>query len=146
MQKQEIQFIGQDVVTRHVPIPDAFIFEPTGRIAWVQKLAYKFLKKTGALHQAYKPEATITRHVIDSDKFVEKILRQKYELFNGFHRDGGRVLIGSDDYAELMNSPEVVGSYFDFSANLHIGRHGRREILGLQVEVIPWMRGILVMP
>jgi hypothetical protein len=84
---------------------------------------------------------TVTRHIIDSDVFMERIFKQQEHLLGYFNHKPKRLLIGSEDFSELMNSDEV-RNVMMFNASYNYGR----EICGLQVEVIPWMRGILVMP
>ena len=125
-----------------VPMLDAYKFKPHGRAMWLQRLAWRFLNWRGAMEQAYEPTVKVTRHLIDSDRFIDRLLKQKRSLFDAFNKEGQRLLIGSEDYAELMNSPEIGHHHFDFRAEVGFGR----SIVGLKVEVIPWMRGAVVMP
>lgn len=84
---------------------------------------------------------TYTRHTIDTQTFMERLFRQQDHLLGYFNRKPTRMLIGAEDFAEMMGSEEIRQTV-NFRAEYN---HGR-EIIGLQVEVIPWMRGILVMP
>lgn len=59
--------------------------------------------------------------------------------------DGKTLLIGSENYAELMRG-EIVNQRFDFRCELWREDANGRKILGLNVQVIPWMRGMVVMP
>ena len=52
-----------------------------------------------------------------------------------------RRLVGGEDFQQLMGSPEI-HNVLNFSAPIGWGR----EIYGLKVEVIPWMRGMVVLP
>lgn len=85
---------------------------------------------------------TVTRVPIDDKEFMARLWKQKRALFEQFHREPASLWIGGEDYRELMNSPHIRES-FQFSANFY---HGRDEVYGLAVKVIPWMRGMVVMP
>jgi len=93
------------------------------------------------MEQAYEPNVTVNRHLIDADKFMDRLLKQKRALFDGFHKEGQRLVIGSEDYFELMSEP-AIHQHFNFRAE--VGMH--RRLMGLTVEVVPWMRGAVVMP
>lgn len=97
------------------------------------------MKKLGAYDMGEK--ITASRHTIDTDVFMERIFKQQEHLLVHFNRKPKRLLIGSEDFAQMMDSAEMQNMMM-FNASYNYGR----EICGLQVEVIPWMRGILVMP
>ena len=84
----------------------------------------------------------ITRVPVSDKDFMERLWKQKRELVETFHREPTTLFIGGEDYEKLMNSP-AVKQMFTVHATYN---YGRREIYGLTVRVIPWMRGILVMP
>ncbi len=142
MKPYRVDFVEHESITTMVLMFDAFKFRPKGRAQWLQRLAWKFLNWRGAMDQAYEPKTTVRRHVIDADKFVDLILKQRRALFDGFRKDGQRLLIGSEDYRELMGEISALGYHFEFQAE--IGKNGR--FMGLNVEVVPWMRGAILMP
>ncbi len=137
-----IEFVARHTVTTMQPIPDGYKFKPAGRAQWIQRLAWRFLQWRGALAQAYEPKCEIFRHAIEADTFIERILKQRHELLRGFNRDGQTLLIGSEDYAELMRAPDMRDHMFTFDTRVGMDR----QIVGLTVRVIPWMRGMVVMP
>ena len=141
MRPYTIEFVDTKYITTMVPMFDAFKFKPEGRAQWAQRLAWKFLNWRGAMKQAYEPKVTSSRHTIDADKFIERVIKQRVSLLHHFRKDGQRLLIGSDDYFELMGELSS-HQHFKFDACVHNGR----QIMGLKVEVIPWMRGAIVMP
>ena len=100
--QHQIQFVEQRSITEMVPMFDAYKFQPQGRMQWAQRLAWRFLNWRKAMKQAYEPKITVTRHTVDADKFMERIFKQRRALMEGFHKEGQRLLIGSEDYAELM--------------------------------------------
>lgn len=139
---QHITFSGLSSVTHMVSMLDAYKFKPKGRGQWLQRIAWRFLQWCGAMDQAYEPTTTYTRHEVKADKFMEQIYKQRRFLFDQFDREPKRLLIGAEDYADLMSSPEMSTNHFRFESRYS---HGH-ELMGLKVEVIPWMRGALVMP
>jgi len=141
MKPYTIEFVKTDFKTEWVATLDAVKFKPKGRAQWLQRLAWRFLNWRKALEQAYEPKVTTTRHLIDADRFIERLLKQKRALFDGFHTEGRRLIIGSEDYFELMSEP-ATHRYFHFAAE--VGMNGR--LVGLNVEVVPWIRGAVVMP
>ena len=146
MRDRCIEFVDHHMVTTMVEIMGAYKLQPTGRLAWLQRLCWKVLHRMGALAQAYEPKMQVTRHVIQADKFMDRLLQQRKSMVVNWNREPKRLLIGSDDYAELMCAPEVIGRGFNFLTEMWRSDGGRPRIVGLEVEVIPWMRGMLVMP
>ena len=74
-----------------------------------------------------------------------RIAKQRSAVFKLLNREPKELLIGAEDYAELMR--ETPAHYlFDFNAQYVRGERGVAQIMGLKVRVIPWMRGVLVIP
>ena len=142
MQPYRIDFVENRSATTYLPMYDAFLFKPKGKLKVLQEAAWKFLKKCGVLEQAYEPTIKVTRHVVDPDSFMKKILLQRKYLLRDFYRHGQTLIIGSEDYADLMCSPEMVPHAFNFQATFGLDK----QIMGLKVVVVPWMRGMVVMP
>jgi hypothetical protein len=85
----------------------------------------------------------IDRIPVHGKTFMDRLYKQKRHLFDRFNcREPQTLLIGGEDYEELMDSPEIRQA-ITFSASYY---HGREGICGLTVKVIPWMRGMVVMP
>lgn len=84
----------------------------------------------------------VTRIPIDDKDFMARLWKQKRALFDQFRREPATLWIGGEDYRELMSSPHIRES-FQFSSSFNYGKH---EVYGLTVKVIPWLRGMVVMP
>jgi len=140
----------QDV--RHTPVfrvrPDSYEFKPVRYFKWLQRIMWKYLMVMGSLRETYDQFYEVTTHLIDADTFMERLYKQNESLYREFKKEGSKILIGSEDYAELMNSPEAKYQNFSFNASgeFYTGNGYNRTIFGLTVEVIPWMRGMVVMP
>ena len=78
---------------------------------------------------------------VNGKDFMARLWKQKRALVESFHREPTTLLIGGEDYAELMQC-QMVRQHFYMNASFNYGR----EVYGLTVKVIPWMRGMVVMP
>jgi hypothetical protein len=65
---------------------------------------------------------------------------QKSYLFAEFGRRGDTLLIGAEDYAKVISDQNIMNVEFSFISKY---RRGDR-IADLDVKVIPWMRGFVV--
>lgn len=141
MDEKRIEFIERVRHDDWVTVQDEFRFEPNGYTEPLQRFALWFLMRCGALQNAMVNRTVFTRRTIDAPKFMERLYKQRRALFSYLDRDGQRLLIGSEDFAQLMDETALDGQY-TFSAEwIH-----RRTVMNLHVQIIPWMRGMLVMP
>lgn len=125
---------------------DRYEFRVDRPAHWLQRLCFWVLGKLGAYADFHT--VTIERHVIGKhgDTFAKRLFEQTDSLMNEFNRRPTQLLIGSEDYAGLMQEP-LSHQMFDFDSRYFMG-NGAREptVHGLKVRVIPWMRGMLVLP
>ncbi len=139
-----VQFVEHRSSTVPKFYDDVWQVRPCGRWARLQKLAQWFLIKTKASQPFVDEQVKVERHYVDGDRFMERLLKQRESHFE-WGREPKTLLIGSKDYAELMNEV-MTNHHFSFTSDLHMGRDGKRMVVGLEVQVIPWMEGIVVMP
>lgn len=105
---------------------------------WLQKICFWILKKLGCYYFDYKSEFTTV--AVDPDNFMEKLFQQQSALLD-LDRRPKTLLIGGEDFQRLMSTREI-SQYMYFE-----GRYKYlRLIETLEVHVIPWMQGMLVMP
>lgn len=126
-QLQHIEF----VITNQFPV------EP--KYKWWNKYRWKLVKLLGGVD----PNETvkITRIPIRANTFMEKLYKQKSYLFEMFYREPKELLIGASDYEEMMGDKNIM-QMFSFDAEYGLNH----RINGLKVTVIPWMKGIVIMP
>jgi len=125
-------------------VPDAYKFRPKGLLAPLQRLAWVFLQRTHALLQHAEEQAYYTRITFDGDEALKRIMRAYQELFLQNGERPSKVMIGAEELAEIMRDSTIAGplvQHFEFSAMAGYGGH----VYGLPVEVIPHMRGVLVL-
>jgi hypothetical protein len=145
--RHEIQFIESRKQRKLHPLTGAVYFKPSGRLRRVQSWVWSWLQRAGCLHPVMEERIHVTSVVVDTGDLLQRIQRQRREVFEQINRDGQRLLIGRDDFAELMQLASFDGPHFSLRGELFSSSYdGSTRVLGLTVEVIPWMRGILVVP
>jgi hypothetical protein len=146
MARQEIQFVESQAVRNVVELAGAVRFKPAGRLKGLQSFLWSCLQRLGCLDPVMQESVKVTRHVVDTDNILEAIHRQRREVFNTISRPGQKLLVGHEDYAELMRLAHSDPRYMSLQGELHgYGPDGPR-VMGLTIEIIPWMRGVLVTP
>ena len=134
-------------VPKIVPLSDAFEFRKDRPAHWLQRICLWTLRKLGCYSS--KEVVEVTRHEIGrrGQTFINRLLKAKALIWGEFEREPQTLLIGAEQYAELMN--EVASNaMFSFIAEYYVGNGTCRPptVVGLTVKVIPWMRGILLLP
>lgn len=108
--------------------------------AWWDRPRWWLVKMLGGTnpHDTVK----VTRIPVNGKTFAERIFRQRRALTESFRREPTTIWMGAEDYQVLMDSDEIRQMFTMYSSF----NYGEREMYGLTVHVIPWMRGTLVMP
>ncbi|OGT59756.1 MAG: hypothetical protein A3E01_04645 [Gammaproteobacteria bacterium RIFCSPHIGHO2_12_FULL_63_22] len=120
-----------------VMIPDVFTFNPKARLHWLQRACLWTLRKLGCHH--WGEEEKIARVLIDPRRVMEALFRQHSEVADALNEEPSRLFIGAEDFKELMMDKDAL-PYMTFRTEYNYGR----RILGLNITVVPWMRGLLV--
>lgn len=138
MKDQRVQFVDlrEAYVTR--TIKHQYEVREDVRFVWLQRFLCWLLRKIGAY--ATVEDLKYVRYTFDKKDFTERLFRNK-ETVMRFDCQPRQLIIGADDFAELMSLPEI-RNYVSFDATYNYGR----KILGLNVKVVPWMQGMVVVP
>lgn len=113
---------------------------------WLQRLCFKILAKLEA-YDTY-PEATYETIVIDKKGFVERFLEQQRALIKEFNvgiDSRFRLIIGASDFRELMCSPEI-NQMLTFDTTFNVVNNGIQSVMGMEVTIVPWMQGAVILP
>ena len=141
--KQTISFIEPYTAFKTVTDSNAFAIREDRPHLWLQKACCWVMGKLGAYRR--DTQTKIEYRTIDADSLITRIAKQRESVFELTNREPRELLIGAQDYAELMH--ETVSTHmFSFDAAYMQGDHRNRTVMGLRVRVIPWMRGVLVVP
>lgn len=147
MKYQLIEFAQIKEAKKFTPAKDC-VFKPSGRFQWLQKLAWAVLVKFSSTQRV---EIVSERIVIDRDellkngKLLDAIDFQINEMYQLYNVRGARLLIGVEDFRRLASTPEV-RHLMSFNVYLPMKNKRGNFIFGLEIQVVPWMQGILVMP
>lgn len=126
-----------------------------GKFLRLQRLCFWLLRKLGASEIADRE--TYERVLIDKPKVTDIILRQQQNVSGLLHGRGPKfVIIGPRDLDEAIHSSNILEGVrvdrpfqFTFNAKTNIRQpnaSGAMTIYGLQVIVVPWMDGCVVLP
>jgi hypothetical protein len=111
---------------------------------WLQRVCCWVLNKLGAHH--FEEDISYTVHGVNADTFMERIFKSQHLVHEFVGRPGAVLLIGAEDYRYLMASPEIRSS-FSFTGQYRASRGGGMpRLFGLRVHVLPYLRGLAVLP
>jgi hypothetical protein len=118
-------------------VPDHYELTPHGRLAWLHRLLWRALHKMRALKLGVEEVATYKTVTIDCEHIAERVMEAQYRLRGRGYR-ASRILIGPEEMAELTRE------------DAHRQLSMRVDSLsltyrGLSIEVVPHMRGVLVL-
>ena len=148
----DMVFHEPELVSYRKGVSESITKPSKGWQGYAGRFAIWLLEKVGAWNNIEHTE--YRRLTFKKDTFLER-LNEKIDMFHRCERQGPkRVLIGQQDFDELM--PEVAqneyrpGSPWSFETKIARGyknQYGQTEVFyyGLPIEVIPTMRGILVL-
>lgn len=141
--KQTVTFVEPYTTFKTATDSSAFTIRDDRPHLWLQKACCWVLGKLGAYRQ--DTQKKIEYRTIDAASFMVRIAKQRSAVFELLNREPKELLIGAEDYAELMHEASTHVP-FSFRASYAVGERGVAQIMGLKVRVIPWMRGVLVVP
>lgn len=121
-------------------IEQEFIVKGKGRKT---KKLLAAMKKKGAITEKTWVEYKTVR--ISSDKLADVILRSQHEILQHWNQNGQRLVIGSRTLAELMNE-EPITQYFKMHLDVKRNLRSGGVLFGLQIEIVPWMEGMVILP
>lgn len=153
----------------YAPI-DQYRFKPHGRLRWLQRWLFNWLRGQGCLpnaldHTSYTKEVTI-----NLDKLVDALMDNVENVYRLYERRAKYVIVGADKMRELLNvEPYYLEMRFpgQYEApirsgkvrvrNPYTGVFDREETVesrpgiercfaGMPVIFVPWIKGIFTMP
>lgn len=120
-------------------IADKFYVRPVG---WLQRLLWRLLVRLGATQQVVEQVDTVcTNYVIDTNDVIREIAEQCSYLNNEERKNPLRVIMGRDKFTRLVGA--------NYRAQMEYGvilSEEPKKIMGLEITIVPWMTGIIVLP
>lgn len=139
---QIIEFVTVTQDRKLFDLKDSFELRTDRGYIWLQKSAIWVLRKLKCF--ARREFVTSVKTVIETNKFMEKIYRQENELLNLYHLQGERLLVGPDEFGELMSLP--MHQMLSFHGQYEAFKDGKRRLHNMEITIVPWMKGMLVIP
>lgn len=142
---KSIRFRQLELVTSPCQYISAYEYRKDRPLRWLQKICIFIL---GKLKCHYWGETVTLQEIeVNPKKFIEIFFSEISNIQSVFHMKPTRIIMGAKNYAELMSDKEFL-NYFHFRTEYKycIGGIRRTEIVGLKVEIVPWLDGIIVLP
>ncbi len=117
-------------------------FRPWKRFRWLETLAKRLWCRLSQPHIV--TETRYRRHVLTNDRIIELLYAGKYDIEEIFHRRLKHLVIGWGQFDDLR--AVEVGMACNLSIELPIYDGSKKRVLGLDVHVVSWFDGILMLP
>lgn len=134
-----IKFVRIVPKLSYFPIEQRFEVKSTGRKT---RRILAALQARKAIAPAMATE-TYQMMTIDTNSVVERIFTMKADLQRYFSRDAHQLLIGAKDFYEMMGTNEM--RHHDI-VRLDTKVRSNWRVLDLEIVIVPWMTGMVVMP
>jgi hypothetical protein len=146
--EQIVQVVQYQSDIKYVPLEDQFKLCTERGHVWLQRMAIWVLRRLGCNAITIRVEAT--RVTVNTDHFMSNLIAQDRELVSMYHQRGDRLLLGNEEFHKLVNCDILNNHPISFEAAYrHTVREGNEYSIGgfkMKVTVIPWMKGMLVLP
>lgn len=118
-------------------------FQPQQKWQWLQRACFRVLDWIGAHHQ--ETIETISIEVAPQD--IIRHLMAQIDTVRLFHEGGPtRVMMGPRNFNGLRNRPDS-WHYIELPRiNGEMGYGNEVRVFGLDVTIVPWLDGVLVLP
>ena len=152
MFEQEVRYVATELSHRQRFIPEHFQLRNDRPHVWLQKAAIWVLRKLGCY--AYLDEQIITKKIIDTHDISKKIVESMKGAVEYAHYEGRHLLVGYEEFQELAqmeyDRPFSIKVPYYFTTSKTPADYGPPEyetrVYQMKVTVIPWMKGVLVLP
>lgn len=136
--QQIVEFVQTKMESVPFEYDDKYKFRKDKKYHLVQKVCLWVLDKIGA--KANGVDTVYNKTVFNSNYFMEKVFTQMDNAQRVFDIRPDILLIGESDFRDIVGSKDINQiMVFDYSYNYN------RELLGLKVCVVPWMKGYLAL-
>ena len=140
-----IEFIQTHKVFFEKPLLGCYTFQPKGKLKFLQVWMWKALHLFGVIKQKHIWDYGIKKVEIDTIGLIDAILNQKRWLVSQFDLKSKYLIMGEEDFALLRKDKEI-GEHLRFEMDVRFGTPEGVIMLGLKVVVVPWIKGMFVMP
>lgn len=145
MTRDVVQFVETFETTGCFRIHDnAYSFNARCGHVWLQRLAFWFLRRIGCFTVS---DFTERRYVVvDPRRAMDEIFKQHRHLLQHLGRGGETLLIGAEDWDEMIFDPAVRSHVMAFDGEYYFAVGDGKKSRRIRVCVVPWMKGVLMLP
>jgi hypothetical protein len=105
------------------------------------------MKAKGRIKPALLKTTEVEYVTFSASGFMERLYKAKRHIFQNWNVKSRTLLMGPSDFEGLMGvAAASFGMQFTASARFGVGGSYDAQVLGLNVRVIPWMSGMLLLP
>lgn len=115
-----------------------------GRWRPLQRVCWWLLCRTQAASPHFDERQVVRIVNIDTDQLVSAIVREAAEQLMRVNYHPTAVLLGMEDYCNLMGEPEMRRLCSPLCFDVPSKKYREFTVFGFRAIVIPWMRGVLV--
>lgn len=105
---------------------------------WINKFCWKILNKNKCISSYLGKQAFYKQVFLDKKLSEDQIIKQAYYQIQALGKKPDYIYLGIEEFKNLASGAEFM-RYQQFHFQLNI-----RDYMGVQIKVIPWMKGILV--
>lgn len=132
---------------RRVTCDDKRVFIAPFRWRWANRIASWLFEKWS--RSTFIDETAYTVLSLDTDKLSRVIFESERGLAQCYGVRGGTVYMGPDEFrkamAEYCSKAEFYGP-FSVRIPMRVGFGSEVRFFGMDVKMLPWMEGILIVP
>ena len=143
--ERRVTLVTTSRVTGVLPYdPPAYRLTPPngwrGRVAaWL----WRGLQRLGALGEAMQRMGKLHRADFVPKDVIDAIMRQYREYQRDYNKSPSMLVMGAEDLYELAG---ILGTEQSLGYHSFAISSPKREFYGMEIKIIPWMRGVVVVP
>ncbi len=116
-----------------------------GKVAWLERACFWLIRKLGGEFERKVPTIYYSELMLDLGKIADAILDSEDAIYRIWHEKLTYVLVGHQEMDNLRKLEHSI-LRLDFAPNFK-EKSDRVSILnGLHVILVPWMKGVVVLP
>ena len=137
-QRQTIHY--RHIVNQHEDDTSVTAYTPSEKTRWpkLAALALWALKKCG--WEQWYPQFEVAEHYVKNETVIKWIEEQAFAVWDMVGHSGGIILMGAKQWSEIAGDP-LLASAMRFNVP-----HGGPRFMDMEIVILPWMDGVLVLP